>query len=552
VRYARTLWRGVPVLFAGAALGLVAGLLVLPPVLPTQPTYRASVVLDMQPFTVDLVSPSANQGAWTRNALAQSALDLDVSSQLVRALGPRAARLRATRGTPAAAWPARLLARLSARPVPSSDREVELSYADPSAKLAAVVVNGYATRYVAARKAVDRTRTATALELLGRQVEELRTGLVEWARRVDQERAASPSGTASTITQTEFDLAKRRYGDKLAELQHLRDESTLRGPLTRAHLPPAVRLASTPPDPHLVAGLAAVLGLALAAAGVLLAESAAPRVVSARDAEAATGADLAATVPRRRRQAGPVPAVEQDAFGAQAEAYRRLAGTLQRRGLGSDAFLLAVTSAEPGEGRSTVAVNLAHTLARSQAVLLVSGDLGRPSIERLYRLDDDLPGLADYLGRLEQNLVMLLVMVRESLMLLPAGTLVRNPAELLAGARLERVMDELRALGLIVVFDTPPASWAADALALAGAADASLLVAHANRSRWRAVADLAAGLRRDRAPVLGVVLLGRRQRRLSRRAERGARRWADRAPALEPVVVSRPPGEPRDRARQER
>ena len=553
VRYARTLWRGAPVLLAGAAVGLVTGLFLLPPVLPTQSTYRAAVVLEVRPFTVDLVAPGGNQASWSRQALAQSTLDPGVTSQVVHALGRKAGRLGATRGAPKTAWPARLLARLEARPLPSSDREVELSYADHSEKLAAAVVNGYARRYVLARKAVDADRTATALELLDRQASDRRTALAEWAQRVDQERASSPSGTASTITQTEFDLSKRRYDAKLAELQRLRDRATLRDPVTEAHLPPAVRVTSRPPDPQLVAALAALLGLTLAAASVLLAEAVAPRVATAADAEAATGADVAITVPRVTSRRGVlIPAVEGDAFGAQAEAYRRLGGTLERRGLGSDAFVLTVTSADPGEGRSTVAVNLAHTLARSgHPVLLVSGDLGRPSVERLYGVDQDAPGLAEYLARPDGNLVFLLVMVRENLMLLPAGMPVRNPAELLAGPRLERLMEELRALGLIVVLDTPPARWAADALSVAGAADATVLVAHANRSRWRAVADLAASLRRDRVPVLGVALVGRRQRRLASLARRAGRRWTARAPAVEPVAVSRS-GEGRGRVQQRR
>jgi capsular exopolysaccharide synthesis family protein len=553
VRYARTLWRGAPVLLAGAAVGLVAGVFLLPPVLPTQSTYRASVVLEVRPFTVDLVDPGAGQGGWSREELAQSTLDPDVTSQVVHALGRKAGRLQATREAPKTAWPARLLARLEARPLPSSDREVELSYADHSEKLAAAVVNGYARRYVLARKAVDADRTATTLELLQRQASDRRTALAEWAQRVDQERASSPSGTVSTITQTELDLAKRRYDAKVAELQLLRDRAAIRDPVTEAHLPPAVRVTSRPPDPQLVAALAALLCLALAAGGVLLAEAAAPRVATAADAEAATGADVAVTIPRVASRRGPlVPAVEGDAFGAQAEAYRRLAGTLERRGVGSDAFVLTVTSADPGEGRSTVAVNLAHTLARSgHPVLLVSGDLGRPSMERLYGVDQDAPGLAEYLAHPDGNLVFLLVMVRENLMLLPAGMPVRNPAELLAGPRLERLMEDLRALGLIVVLDTPPARWAADALSVAGAADATLLVAHANRSRWRAVADLATSLRRDRVPVLGVALVGRRQRRLAGLARRAGRRWTARAPAVEPVAVSRS-GEGRGRVQQGR
>lgn len=553
VRQVRTLWRGVPVLVAGTVAGLIAGMVVLPSLLPSQSTYRAAVVVEIERFTADRVVPGMDQGGWTRDELVSSTLDADLSGQVVRRLGNRAARLRVARDSPRAAWPARLLAHLKARAVPSSDRQVEISYVDVSPELASAVVDSYARRFAVARGRVDRARTATAVRLLRRQAEDLRTGLAEWAQRVDQERAASPSGTASTITQTEFELFARRYDNKLEEVQRLRDQAALRIPVTRIQVPAAVRTATRPPDPRLVDAAAALLGLLVAAALVLLAEAAAPRVATATDAEAATGADLAITVPRLSgRRSGLTPAAEGDAFGAQAEAYRRLAGTLERRGVGGDAFVLAVMSADPGEGRSTVAVNLAHSLARGgRAVLLVSGDLGRPSIERVYGLKQDVRGMGEHLAGLADELALLLIVVRENLMLLPAGMPVRNPAELLTGARLERLMEQLRDLGTLVVLDTPPARWAADALSLADAADATLIVTRANRSRWRATVELATALRRDRVPVLGVVLVGRRQRRLARLARRAARRWADRAPAVEAVPLSRS-DEGRGRARSGR
>ena len=528
VRQVRTLWRGVPVLVAGTVAGLIVGIVVLPSLLPSQSTYRAAVVVEIGRFTADRVVPGMDQGGWTRDEIVYSTLDLDLSGQVVRRLGNRAARLRVARDSSRAAWPARLLAHLEARAVPSSDRQVEISYVEVSPELASAVVDSYARRFVVARGRVDRARTATAVRLLRRQAEDLRTGLAEWAQRVDEERAASPSGTASTITQTEFELFARRYDNKLEEVQRLRDQAALRIPVTRIQVPAAVRTATRPPDPRLVDAAAALLGLLVAAALILL-------------AEAATGADLAITVPRLSgRRSGLTPAAEGDAFGAQAEAYRRLAGTLERRGVGGDAFVLAVMSADPGEGRSTIAINLAHSLARGgRAVLLVSGDLGRPSIERVYGLKQDVRGMGEHLAGLADELALLLIVVRENLMLLPAGMPVRNPAELLTGARLERLMEQLRDLGALVVLDTPPARWAADALSLADAADATLIVTRANRSRWRATVELATALRRDRVPVLGVVLVGRRQRRLARLARRAAWRWADRAPAVEAVPLSR-------------
>jgi Mrp family chromosome partitioning ATPase len=137
--------------------------------------------------------------------------------------------------------------------------------------------------------------------------------------------------------------------------------------------------------------------------------------------------------------------------------------------------VLAVTSADLDEGRSTVAIN-PRPLAGPQRPLRAAGlKRSRPAEHRArLRPQRGHPGLGEHLAGLsDHEVAFLLVMLRENLFLLPVG----NPAELLAGPRLERLIAELRSFEWIVVLDTPPARRAAKALSLAAAADATLLVA---------------------------------------------------------------------------
>jgi len=99
------------------------------------------------------------------------------------------------------------------------------------------------------------------------------------------------------------------------------------------------------------------------------------------------------------------------------------------------------------------------------------------------------------------------VSINHHLLVLPAGLPSKHPGELLASKRLPETIEALRQVG-IVILDTPAARLSADALALSGVADATLMVARSGVTRVRSMHEAASGLRRDRVRQLGVVLVG--------------------------------------------
>ena len=521
-RYARTLWRRRWVILAGLYVGVLLGVAV-PAVLPGWPTYRATVRIDLKPFAADLAGASPSVASPAGSELATSVLDVDVAAQLVDRLGRLPTKLRATRHLPPDQWPTGLIANLQATTVSGSRYTVELSLVDESPRRAEEVLQAYVEGYAGKRDGIDRERTRQALAVLEQHAKELRLSVLQWADLLDQERAASPTGTASTSTQSQFDAFSERYRAKLAERERLRDQAALRGRATVPHLPPTLRQASAPPARTRTIALGIVLGVLAGAVLALLLEAFRPRLASPADAALATGVDVLASVPRRggrplRSQAREGPS------DLEAEEYRRLALTLERQGLGSQLLVLAIASADPREGRSAVAIGLAEALVDDGCgVVVVSGDLRRPVVERILGVPQE-PGLAEYLEGLDDNVVSRLVSVRENLMLLPSGWAGRSPASLLARPDLARAVEELRRLAMVVLVDTPPTRWWADALALAAEADATVLVARRGRSRWKAVGELAATLHRDRFPVLGVVLVDAGRGRGRPSGRRGFRR----------------------------
>ncbi len=146
--------------------------------------------------------------------------------------------------------------------------------------------------------------------------------------------------------------------------------------------------------------------------------------------------------------------------------------------------VLAVTSAVNHEGKTSVAAQLAVSLARAsgQQTLLIDGDMRSPDIHRLFDVPLG-PGLAGVLSgecTLDEAIV---TQWSGFVHLLPAGELRASPYKLLANGTARSIIEEARGRYRFVVIDTPPVLAAAEALALAKAADGTLVCVMRNVSR---------------------------------------------------------------------
>lgn len=166
---------------------------------------------------------------------------------------------------------------------------------------------------------------------------------------------------------------------------------------------------------------------------------------------------------------------------------------------------LLVTSASPGEGKSTIAAYLATTHAgQRRRTLLIDGDLRRPSVHKRFRLPGAM-GLSNVLAaELAWRDALLKAPVAE-LDILPAGPPSRFAADLI-GRGLVELLEEAAAEYDLVVLDAPPLLGFAEPLQMATAVDAVVVVARAGETDRKAVATVLATLGRLRANVLGLVL----------------------------------------------
>ena len=191
-----------------------------------------------------------------------------------------------------------------------------------------------------------------------------------------------------------------------------------------------------------------------------------------------------------------------------AEAYRGLRSSLLLSSIDRPPRVIVVTSAFPGEGKTTTTVNTAIAFAqRGERVLLVDADLRRGSLDRVFNLDDKSYGLSSVLTQSAAPHELAAPLAELPLLrVLPTGPRPPNPAEMLSSIRME---EQLRQWALEfdrVVIDTAPVLAVSDTQAMAALADTVILVARAGMTRKRALIRARNLLWRINAPIAGVVV----------------------------------------------
>jgi len=188
------------------------------------------------------------------------------------------------------------------------------------------------------------------------------------------------------------------------------------------------------------------------------------------------------------------------------EQYRRLAAKLHNAQAAEGIRVILITSALPGDGKSLSAANLALTLSESyrRRVLLVDGDLRRPSLHEIFRVPNDRglnEGLSD-----EGNVQLPARALTPTLTLLPAGRPKDDPMSLLASPRMHYLLRDASAAFDWVVLDTAPVGLLADGHVLARMAEKILLVVRAGVTPHAMVTQTLETLGREK--ILGVLLNG--------------------------------------------
>jgi succinoglycan biosynthesis transport protein ExoP len=289
------------------------------------------------------------------------------------------------------------------------------------------------------------------------------------------------------------------------------------GKISNIRVVDRARVPRSPIQPQKKRNLAfgVIIGLAIGLGAAFVLDYTDNSVKTPKDVDRSGNMTILGTVPMMKtksrkndRVSGIVShlVTEQPTRSALAEAFRAIRTNLQFASPDKPIHTLLVTSAIPGEGKSTVSANLGIAMAQMGIkTLLVDTDLRKPVLRKVFGLKQE-KGFTDFMAghiSLEEALCQTEV---ENLTLLPAGSLPPNPSELLGSKKMESVIDRLKQEYQLVIFDSPPAIGVTDAAILGSKLDGAVLIVRTGKTDRAALIRAKEILDRVRTNVLGVVL----------------------------------------------
>jgi len=189
-----------------------------------------------------------------------------------------------------------------------------------------------------------------------------------------------------------------------------------------------------------------------------------------------------------------------------AEAIRTIRTGVVLSGLDKPCQIIVVTSSVPGEGKSTLTLNLAAAFAQMEKTLVIGADLRRPSLARKCNLSPQHPGLSNYVAG-SATLDECITPFGETLLsVMPAGIIPSNPLEMLSSMKFREALQSLKGRFERIVIDSAPVAAVSDALMLASYADALIFVVKADSTAATLAQKSVRQLLAANEPLTGIVL----------------------------------------------
>lgn len=187
------------------------------------------------------------------------------------------------------------------------------------------------------------------------------------------------------------------------------------------------------------------------------------------------------------------------------EAFKSLRANIEF--CGKDQRVIAITSCTPNEGKSSVSMNLAASLAETgKRVMLIDADLRKSVLLGKLGISERILGLTNFLaGQCQLNDVICKTNYL-TLDLILAGPVPPNPAELLGSQTFGKLIEHLRNYYDYVIIDTPPLGSVIDGAVIAKICDGIAIVVASNTVSYRFVQKIQEQLERTDCKILGVIL----------------------------------------------
>ncbi|RAV13819.1 CpsD/CapB family tyrosine-protein kinase [Paenibacillus contaminans] len=188
------------------------------------------------------------------------------------------------------------------------------------------------------------------------------------------------------------------------------------------------------------------------------------------------------------------------------ETFRTLRTNIDFSSVDEQIRVIMLTSAGPGEGKSTTASNLAVAYAQSdKKVLVIDADLRKPTMHHTF-MKTNRWGLSNVVSGQSAPVEVIVETHVHNLFLMPSGPVPPNPSEMLASKRMTAMLEELKESFDVIIIDTPPALAVTDAQVVATKVDGVLIVIDYGKVKREAAMKVKANLQHVNARMLGVVI----------------------------------------------
>lgn len=341
------------------------------------------------------------------------------------------------------------------------------------------------------------------------QYQEIYTNLVVMGEPMEYENTSS---TQMAQLERTLDLYEQIYFNSISSLESLN--------LTRVQSTPnvvQVEPASIPerpfsPRPYQTAGLYAAVGLFAMGGIVFLIEYLDDTFKSPEDVKEILGLPVIGLVADMDKSKKSSSEDRDGVFVSNqprspiSEAFRSMRTSLEFYSIDKPLQVLVITSSEPEEGKTTVAANLAVTLAKGEnRVLLLDADMRRPNVHKRLGISNRV-GLSDLIrGRMSLNEVIQFSKEIKNLHVITSGSLPPNPSDLITSQKMALIIETLKTRYDKIVIDTPPAI-VSDAQILSTKSDGVIYVIRPGKTRTIAVKTPLEEFYRVGAKVIGVVM----------------------------------------------
>lgn len=325
-------------------------------------------------------------------------------------------------------------------------------------------------------------------------------GTVQHSNRQEFRLSVLEREVASNRQLYDLFMSRAKETDLTSDLQ------TAVGRIVDAAVPPTLPVR---PAKMQIIATSGVLALLLGAIVVMLISKLDNTVKTSDEVEQRLQMPVLTTLPLLK-QTGPSAArlFIEEPHSQHAEAIRTARTGVLLSSIDEESRLILVTSSLPGEGKTTLASNLALAHAQTRRTLLVDADMRKPQIGVRFGLAPNCKGLSNLIAGTASLSDCIYPVDGSALMVLPAGEPAPNPLELIHSKRFADVIAQLRTFADIIIMDSPPVEVVSDALVIGPYTNGTIFVVKSQETAFPLVRKGLNRLQRVGTKILGVVVNG--------------------------------------------